>query len=147
MQFKKPSILKTLHLLLTSLLLGITSTAMAGVHAYAEFKPVLAHETRVILKKYGLPVADNREDPWFRISGTPGFYKIKLHQAREIPQQAVLDIVKMCMNFYEQRGRKEEFQIVMYEESHLEWRNSLSFGVATWTDMKPFFELKIGEKK
>lgn len=122
----------------------IPTFAMAGKSSYPEFLPELSHETVEILKRHGMPVAQDREDPWFRISGVPGIYTLKFHQADEIPQQAVLDVVKLCMDFYELRGRKEKFRIVLYRESHMEWRNSLFLGVGTLTTMKPHFELTIG---
>lgn len=136
------------NLLLVSLIFVFTLVAMAqhaeaGKYPYAEFLPTLAHETREILKKHGLPVADNRENPWFYDAGIPGSYTLYFYQADEIPQQAELDIIKLCMDFYVQRGRKERFRIVMYRESADEWRKSLFFGVATLTTMKPFFELTI----
>lgn len=133
-------------LLLALTLLVMAQPAAAGKYPYAEFLPTLTHETREILKKHGMPVADNRENPWFYNSGIPGSYTLYFHQADEIPQQAVLDIIKLCMDFYVQRGRKEYFHIEMYRESADEWRKSLFLGVATLTSMKPYFELTIGRE-
>lgn len=135
------------HLLLMFTLLAMAQPAVAGKYPYAEFLPTLSHEASEILKKHGLPVADNREDPWFGINGIPGSYTVWLHQSNEIPQQAVLDIVKLCMDYYEQRGRKERFRIVMYHESKDEWRKSLFIGIGAFAGVKPFFELTIGEKE
>ena len=134
------------HLLLALTLLVMAQPAAAGKYPYAKFQDTVAYETIEILKKHGLPVTHDRELPWFYISAIPGSYTLKFHRADEIPQQAVLDIVKLCMDFYVQRGRKEYFHIVMYRESHEEWRKSLFLGVATLTTMKPFFELTIGRE-
>lgn len=133
-------------IILVVMLLAFIRPATAGISAYAEFERTLAPATIEILKKHGLPVAHNRECPWFYQSCIPGSYTLKFHQADEIPQQAILDIIKMCMNYYEQRGRKELFRIVIYRESHKKWRESLFLGIGVLTTMKPYFELIIGRK-
>jgi hypothetical protein len=120
--------------------------AMAGKYPYAEFKDTVAYEAIEVLKKHGMHVTHDRELPWFYISGIPGSYTLKFHQAEEIPPQAVLDIVKLCMDFYVQRGRKERFHVVMYRETHEEWRKSLLLGIGNLTTMKPYFELTIGRE-
>lgn len=135
------------HLLLALTLLTMAQPAAAGKYPYARFQDTVDYETIEILKKHGMPVTHDRELPWFYISGIPGSYTLKFHQADEIPQQAVLDIVKLCMDFYMQRGRKERFHVVMYRETHEEWRKSLFLGIGVFTTMKPYFELTIGEKK
>lgn len=135
------------HLLFLLTLLAMAQHAVASKYPYAEFKDTVAYEAIEVLKKHGMPVSHDRELPWFYISGIPGSYTIWLYQSDNIPTQAVLDIVKLCLDFYVQRGRKELFRIVMYRESSEEWRKSLFFGVATLTTMKPIFELTIGEKK
>jgi len=131
------------HLLLALALFAMAQPAAAGKYPYAEFLPTVSHGTVEILKKHGMPVADNREDPWFYIWGIPGSYTLSFYQADEIPQQAVLDIVKLCMDFFVQRGRKERFHIEMYRESQEAWRKSLFLGIGDLTTMKPFFELTI----
>jgi hypothetical protein len=132
------------HLLFVLVQLAIVPTAMAGIYPYAEFKDTVSYEAKEILKKHGMPVAHDRESPWFAISGVPGSYTIWLYQSDEIPQPAVLEIVKLCMDFYEQRGRKERFRIVMYRESEEEWRKSLFLGIGALAGIKPYFELTIG---
>lgn len=134
------------HLLFVLVQLAIIPTAAAGKYPYAEFKDTVGYETVEILKRHGMPVAHDREDPWFHISGIPGSYTIQLNRSDEIPQAAVLDIVKLCMDFYEQRGRKERFRIVMYRESYEEWRKSLFLGIGALAGIKPYFELTIGRK-
>jgi hypothetical protein len=139
-------IVRVAHLLIVFVPLTVVPTAAAGKHPYAEFKDTVSYETVEILKRHGMPVAHDREDPWFHISGIPGSYTIQLNRSDEIPQAAVLDIVKLCMDFYEQRGRKERFRIVMYRESHEEWRKSLFLGIGALAGIKPYFELIIGRK-
>lgn len=120
--------------------------AHAGKHAFAEFGPTISHEAIEVLKKHGMPVEHDRVgNYWFSDSYIPGDYTIFLNQADEIPQQAVLDIVKLCLDFYEQRGRKERFRIKMYRETQEEERQSRFLGV--FGGVKPFFELTIGEKE
>lgn len=140
-----PNALLNLVLLLGTFL--PTFLAIAGKYPYADFKDTIVYETVEILKRHGMPVAHDRELPWFYISGIPGSYTLSFYQADEIPQQAVLDSVKLCMEVYEQRGRKERFRIVMYRESAKEWRDSLFLGVGVLTTMKPYFELSIGRKE
>lgn len=147
MNVKRIRIAWAMHLFLASLLLAITPPVWAGKYPYAEFLPTLSYATVEILKKHGMPVAHDRDNPWAYSAGIPGSYTLKFHRADEIPQQAVLDIVKLCMDFYEQRGRKERFRIVMYHASHKEWRKSLFLGIGGITTMKPFFELTIGRKE
>lgn len=131
------------HLLLALTLLVMAQPATAGKHPYPEFRDTISYEAVEVLKKHGMPVTHDRDQPWFAISGIPGSYTIWLYRSDEIHQQAVLDIVKLCMDFYEQRGRKESFRIVMYRESADEWRKSLFLGIGDLTTMKPFFELTI----
>lgn len=135
------------HVLVLLLLCMIAPNLWAGKYPYAEFKDTVAYEAIEVLKKHGLPVSHDRELPWFYISGIPGSYTLSFYQSDEIPQQAVLDIVRLCIEFYGQRGRKERFHMVMYHESHEEWRKSLFLGIGPLTTMKPFFELTIGENE
>jgi hypothetical protein len=142
------------QVILVLLMLCIALPATAGKYPYAEFKDVVSIETKKILKKHGMPV-DDRDfrkqatfpNPWFAMSGVLGSYTVWLFQSDEIPQQAVLDIVKLCLDFYEQRGRKERFRIVMYKESEEEWRKSLFLGIGALAGVKPFFELTIGRNE
>lgn len=132
------------------LLLGAcltSSPAFAGKYPNPEFMKTFEYEAIEILKKHGMPVTHDRELPWLYTDGIPGSYLLKFHRADEIPQQAVVEIAGMCLSYYDQRGRKERFHVVMYRESHEEWRKSLLLGVGVLTTMKPFFELTIGEKK
>jgi hypothetical protein len=138
-----------------ALWLGATLPAWAG-HPYAEFIDTLAWDTREVLRKHGMPVEQRRDargailvkgNLWLWYTAVPGSYTIIVHRAHEIPQQAVLEIVKMCMDFYEQRGRKERFRIKMYRESDEEWRKSLFLGIGALAGVKPFFELTIGRKE
>jgi len=135
------------RLLLAIPLLAMSLSAVAGKYPYAEFMDTIAYEAIEILKKHGMPVTHDRELPWLYTSGIPGSYTLILHQADEIPQQAVLDIVKLCINYYEQHGRKERYRVVIYRESAEEWRKSLFLGIGVLTTMKPYFELTIGEKE
>lgn len=139
--------MKSLLKLLTVMSALLVPSAFAGKYPYAEFKDTVGYEVKEVLKKHGMPVAHNREQPWFFISGIPGSYTIWLHRSDEIPQQAVLDIVKLCMDFYLQRNRKESFRVVMYRESDEEWRKSLFLGIASLTTVKPFYELTIAGEK
>ena len=131
------------RLLLLFVALGSAVSASAGVYSYAEFKEIITPKTLEILKKHGMPVAPDRENPWFAISGVPGNYSIWLHRSDEIPQQAVLDIVKLCLDFYQQRGRKESFHLLIYRESKEEWRKSLFLGIGYFAGIKPSFVLTL----
>jgi hypothetical protein len=123
-----------------------TVVAHAGKHAYPEFLPTISHEVLEVMIKHGMPVAHDRSNKWYKISGIPGSYTLRFNSADEIPQQAVLDIIKLCLRFYELRERREHFRILMYHESHKEWRESLFLGIGLFARIKPFFELTIGGK-
>jgi len=131
-------------LLAPLLLLAITGSAMAGVYPYAEFQTTVWKAVRDILNDHGMPVPYDRENPWFWNSARPGSYTIILYRADEIPQEAVMDIVRLCIDLYEQRGRKERFRIKMYRESFEEKRRSLFLGIGGLTRIKPYFEFTIG---
>ncbi len=128
-------------------LLGSTQIAIAGKYSYPEFLPVLADEARAILKKHGMPVKFDRSNPWLFVAGTPGNYTLKFHRADEIPRRAVLDIIGLCMEAFEKRGRKERFRIVMYRETHEEWRKSLFLGIGILTFLEPVIEVAIGRER
>lgn len=123
------------------LILAIAPIASAGIYPYAESKNPIASRTVEILRMHGMSVAVDREDPWVAISGVPGDYTIWLHRSDEIQQQAILDIVKFCMDFYEQRGHVESIRLVVYKQSKEEWRKSLFLGIGYLARIKPFFEL------
>ena len=86
--------------------------AQAG-HPYPDLLPHIAHEVREILMKNGMPVRHDGESPWSKFSGVPGDYTIYFYLADEIPQAAQLDTIRLCMDLYEQRERKERFRIEM----------------------------------
>jgi hypothetical protein len=118
--------------------------AHAGKHAYPEFLPTISYEVIEVLIKHGMSASHDRENPWFKISGIPGSYTIYLYLADEIPEQAVMDITKLCLNYYETRNRRERFSLLIYYESSEERRKSLFFGIGSLARIKPFFELTIG---
>lgn len=126
-----------------SVILTFSSPTLAGVYPYAEFKDTITSKTVDILKKNGMAVALDRENPWFAISGVPGNYTLWLYRSDEIPQEAVLDIVKLCVDSYHQRGRKETFHLAIYRESKEEWRKSLFLGIGYFAGIRPFFELSL----
>jgi len=126
-------------------LLVISQPAVAGKYPKAEFEDKLFYEVVEILIKHGMPMKHNHvSNVWFTNSAIPGSYTIFLYRSDEIPQQAVLDTVKLCMDSYVQRGRKERFRILMYRETADEKRKS---GFLTFGMLKPYFELTIGENK
>ena len=135
--------------LLAFLLFALTfaSFALADVHPYAEFQNTITPRTIEILRRHGMPVAPDREDAWLATSSIPGNYTIWLHRSDEIPQQAVLDIVKLCMDLYQQRGRKETFRLVIYRESKEQWRKSLFLGIGYFAGVNPFFELTLQRER
>lgn len=147
MNQKSFNVIPVHFLILISMLLVFARPAWAGKYPYAEFQATVGHSVIEVLKKHNLPVAHDRDNHWFSISAIPGSYTIFLHRADEIPQQAVLDIVKLCMDFYEQRERKERFRIVVYRESKEEWRKSLPLGIGAMAGVKPYFELTIGRNE
>lgn len=108
-----------------------------GTHPYPELIDHIAPQTREILRDHGLPAYEKKEQPWFRWTGRPGYYTLYFYRADEIPQAAKLEIIKLCMTLYEERGRKEQFRIFMYQEKEDEKRKWFS-------GVKPFFELTVG---
>lgn len=90
---------------------------------------------------------DKGDNPWYAISGSPRSITLYLFKAEEIPQQAILDIVKLCMDLYEKDGRKGRYGIEMYHESFESWQKSLFFGIDCGLNrIKPYFVLTIGRK-
>ena len=136
-----------MKLLQLTLLLTFTPHASAGIYPYAESKNVIASRTVEILKRHGMAVAIDREDPWVAFSGVPGDYTIWLHRSDEIPQQAVLDIVKLCLDFYNQHSHTQSIHLVLYRQSKDEWRKSLFLGIGYFAGVKPFFELNLTREK
>ncbi|NWG88139.1 MAG: hypothetical protein HXY26_11635 [Hydrogenophilaceae bacterium] len=114
--------------------------ANAGKHAYPELIDHVAHETREILKKHGMPVKQNVENPWFRHSASPGNYTLIFYLSDEIPLEAKLDVIRLCMRLYQERGRKYLFRIVMYQEAQADRHRWFS-------GIEPSFELTIGKDK
>lgn len=120
--------------------------AQAGKHSYAELSDEISYGVIEILIKYGVPASHDRGNKWYAISGRPGHYTILFSSSDEIPQQAVLDTIKFCMDLYQQQGLEEELveiEIWMYKESEKERRDArilLFFG-----GVEPFFKLRIGE--
>lgn len=136
------------QMLLAFVLFTVAQPASAGC-PYAKLSLEIGDAAVAIQKKYGMPVARNRDNPWFAIDGRPGQYSIIFYRADEIPQGVVLETVKLCMDLYKKQGMKERLvniEIIMYRESQEEWRKSLFFGIGLLTRVKPFFELTIGRK-
>jgi len=77
-------------LLLAFMFLAAALPAAAGKHSYAELSIEIREDVLEILKKYGMPVARDRETPWFAIDGRPGHYSIIFYRADEIQQGAEL---------------------------------------------------------
>lgn len=131
-------------ILISLLLVSSMDFAMADIHPYNDFQRTVWMAVRDSLNNYAMFIPEDREHPWLAFSAKPGSYTIKLHRSNEIPKQAILDVIKICMDFHDQRGQKERFRIVMYIESKEEWRNSLFLGIGSLTFIKPHFELTIG---
>jgi hypothetical protein len=150
--FKNPKqmyVFGGVQLLLAFMFLSMALPATAGKYPYAKLDFEIRDAVLDILKKYGMPVARDRETPWLAIDGRPGHYSIIFHRADEIPQGVVLETVKLCMDMYQKQGLKEHLEsirILIYRESKEEWRKSLFLGIGTLTTVKPFFELTIGRK-
>jgi hypothetical protein len=137
---------RLLVILCLSLCTAMPTKALAG-KGYRDASAI-DYQVIEIQKKYGMPVEHNKgENPWYWISYSPHSITLKFHQADEIPQQAVLDIIKLCMAFYEKDGRKGRYRILMYRESHEAWRKSLFIGMDFGQSrINPYFELTIGRK-
>ena len=135
-----------IRLLLMPFLLGFAPLTLAGKYSYPEFLPVLTRGAVQILQKHGMPVRLDRENPWLYVSGILGDYTLKFHKSDDIPRQAILDVIELCMDAYEKRGQKEAFRIVMYRETHKEWRESLFLGIGALTSMEPVVEFTIGRE-
>ena len=119
--------------------ISILQSAQAGKYPYPELLPSISYEVVEILRKYGMPVQHEREDPWLKVDGIPGNYAIYFYQADEIPQAAKIETIKFCMDLYEKGGKKENFTIVMYQEKF-----EASLGL--FSRLKPFFKLTLKGK-
>lgn len=147
---------KKLRFLLLALLLfgfmGIfhPSTAHAGKGAYPELINKISYDTLEILKKHGMSIQHEmiekqhgmlvhsvREQPWFRSDAATGRYTLLFFQADEIPLEAKLEVIRYCMELYEERGSKERFRIIMHREA---FKPEIPF----FSGRKPFFQLTIG---
>lgn len=93
-----------------------------------------------ILIKHGMPVKHDREDPWLKLAASTGNYKISFYQAEEVPQEAIIEVVRYCMNLYEKGGRKDKFKILLYRES---FKPQLRL----FSDGNVYFKLTIGGAK
>ena len=136
------------QLLLAFIFLSLAQPVMAG-KGPAELRFEIGDAVIDILKIHGMPVAYDRENPWFSFDYSTSHYSIIFHRADEIPQGVVLDTIKLCMDLYKKQGLKEKIErirVLMYRESQEEWRKSLFLGIGTLTTVKPFFELTIGRK-
>ncbi len=112
-------------------------SSYAGKHPYPELIDYISHEVVEILKKNGMPVRHDREDPWFKHSAKPGSYTLVFYSAEDIPQGAKLETIRLCMDLYQKRGKKEQFTLIMYKETPEEKHKWFS-------GVKPFFVLTIG---
>jgi len=119
-------------------------SASAGIYPYAELGPRLSHDIIEILKRHGMPVQHDREIPWYSISGIPEKYTMYFSQADEIPLAAKVETIKYLMELYDERGRSEQYRLLMYKETKEEERekNGIFF-----KKIKPFFEMTIGGNK
>jgi hypothetical protein len=136
-------------LLLAFMFLAMALPAAAGKYPHAKLSFKIGDAAVEIQKKYGMPVASNRENPWFAIDGRPGHYSLIFYRADEIPQGVVLETVKLCMDLYKKQGLEEQLErirIFIYRESQEKWRKSLFLGIGKLTAVKPFFELTIGRE-
>jgi hypothetical protein len=119
-------------------------SAHAGKYPYAEFLPELVKRARNVLQDHGMPIKQDRSSKWIFVSATPGDYVLKFHLAEDIPKDAVLDVVDLCIEAYEERGSNERYRIIMYRESHEEWRESLFLGIGILSSIEPYMEFTIG---
>lgn len=116
----------------------ISSVSFAGKHAPREFGMQLSKQVKSILRKYNLPVYDDRENKWFKtasgsdrwIGGNPS-YGLYFYEAHEIPIEAQLEIIEYCMKIDELRGRKEVIIIKMRTEPY----------IIQSREPKPYFEM------
>lgn len=114
-----------------------SSTAHAGKGAYPELRDQIVDDVKNILIKHGMPVRHDRENPWFWHASSAGNHKLSFYQADEVPQEAIIEVIRYCMNLYEKRGRSEKFKILMYREVFKPQLRLISDG-------NFFFKLTIG---
>ncbi len=104
--------------------IGWMMQAQAGVHAFRELEPKIAHDVRTILMKHGMPIRYDRGNEWFKISsgstqwigGNPSF-GLYFYRANEIPLAAKMEIIEYCMKLYEETDRQYEIRILMLDKS------------------------------
>lgn len=125
------------------------STAHAGKGAYPVLINDISWDVCQILKKYGLPIKDRMaeengnlvrkvwDQPYYRSDAATGHYTLLFFQADEIPQEAVIEIIRYCLDLYDKRGRNEKFKINMHREA---FKPEIPF----FSGRKPFFKLTIG---
>ncbi len=109
----------------------------AGKQPYPDLIDRITYEIIEILKKHGLPVERNKDNPWIACSAVPGKYTIYYSQADEIPYAAKIETILYFMKIYEERGRVERFRLKMYRETEAEQRRLFS-------GIEPYFEMTIG---
>jgi hypothetical protein len=124
------------NLLAALLLLFAWPQAHATTHAYPELIDQISHDVVEIMRAHGMPVQHDRENPWFWHSAVPGSYTLYFYQEDEVPLDVKLEVIRYCMNLYEQRGRKDRFRILMFKE-HFEPR---------LFDPSPYFELTLEKR-
>ncbi|WP_018947570.1 hypothetical protein [Thioalkalivibrio sp. AKL17] len=124
----------------------------------AEFGADVSIESNAILRSHGLDAAESfidedgglkardvpaEEDAYIFRAYRDNFFSLRLYNGREIPDQAFLDLIAMCLEFRAEREAVDGCRIVVYQENHLEWRNSRFLGLFP-SRFKPMLEFHIG---
>lgn len=117
-----------------------SSTAYAGKGAYPDPINQIVDDVKNILIKHGMPVRHDRENAWFKHAASTDNYKLSFYKADEVPQEAIIEVIRYCMNHYEKNGRSEKFKILLYREVFKPQLRLFSDGNA-------FFRLTIGGNK
>ncbi len=124
----------------------------------AEFGADVSIESRAILRSHGLDVAESfidedgglkargvpaEEDAYLFTSFTDNSFSLRMYNGREIPDQAFLDLIAMCLEFRAEREAVDGCRVVVRKENHLEWRNSRFLGIFP-SRFKPMLDFHIG---
>ena len=143
LHFHKCWVVKSQFLLAIVLYLIMLLPASAGKMPYTESILTLTHDAKKILINHGLPIKHDRSNPWLAIAGN----SLRFYQSDEIPQKEILEVIKLCIDFYEKNEKKEHIKIVVYKESRDTWRESLILGIGSFAKVKPFIKIIIGGKE
>ena len=127
----------------------------------AEFGADVSIESKAILRSHGLDARESfiDEDGRLKSRGGAGMgegedrylftafrdnsFSLRMYNGRDIPDQAFLDLIAMCLEFRAEREAVDGCRIVVYQENHVEWRRSRFLGIFP-SSFEPMLEFHIG---